>query len=130
VRRLGLGDAVEYHGAVPRAAVLDRLSRADIALLSSRSEGQPNSVMEAMHAGLPIVGTRIAGIRELVGEEGEAWLFDVGDAQGMARAVARLAADPALRAAIGERNRLRIRERYAPEKVLPRWAELVEGDAT
>jgi glycosyltransferase involved in cell wall biosynthesis len=127
VRDLGVGHEVVYHGPLPRAAVLGLVSRSDIGLLSSRSEGQPNSVMEAMHAGLPIVGTRIPGIQELVGAEGDEWLFDVGDAEGMARGIARLAGDPALRAEIGERNRHRIHEHYAPEMVLPRWAELVEG---
>ena len=46
---------------------------------------------------------------------------------GLARSVARLAADPALREAIGRRNRGIIQDRYAPDKVLPRWAELVES---
>jgi glycosyltransferase involved in cell wall biosynthesis len=127
-RELGVEDKVEYHGPTPRERVLDLLSTSDIGLLSSRSEGQPNSVMEYMYAGLPVVGTRIAGIQELVGAGNEEWLFDVGDAEGLARLIGRLAADPLLRTDIGRRNRRRIVEHFAPEQVLPQWSDLVEAE--
>jgi glycosyltransferase involved in cell wall biosynthesis len=130
VRDLGLQDRVVHLGPTSREEVLARLSESDLGLLSSRSEGQPNSVMEYMYAGLPVVGTRIEGIQELVGERNEPWLFDVGDAQGLARSIRALAADPALRSEIGRLNRLRIVEHYALERVLPRWAAIVEGPSS
>lgn len=44
-----------------------------------RSEGCPNSVIEYMQFGLPVVGTNIPGIRDLVGDVGVRYLFPVGD---------------------------------------------------
>jgi glycosyltransferase involved in cell wall biosynthesis len=128
-RALGVQDRVVDHGSSSRSELARLLSQADIGLLSSRSEGQPNSVMEYMGFGLPVVGTRIPGIRELLGPDGEEWLFDVGDAEGFAGAVRHLAEDAALRAKIGRSNRRRITEVYAPERVLPRWGELLEPSA-
>ena len=127
VRELDVEDRVAYHGAATREEVRRLLASSDVGLLSSRSEGQPNSVMEYMHAGLPVVGTRIPGIEELLGAAGAPWLFDVGDAQGFARLVGRLREDPALREEIGRTHRRRILENFAADRVLPRWAELVEG---
>ena len=130
VRDLGLQDDVVDHGPTTREDVFRLLLDSDIGLLSSKSEGQPNSVMEYMYTGLPVVGTRIPGIQELVGPENEAWLFEPGDAEGLARLVVRLEGDPVLRTEIGRRNRRRIIEGFAPERVLPQWGRLVEDDMT
>jgi glycosyltransferase involved in cell wall biosynthesis len=115
-----------HHGSIGRQEVFQLLLHSDIGLLSSKSEGQPNSVMEYMYIGLPVVATNIPGIREVVGEENEQWLFEVGDAEGLAGLITRLKENPVLRAELGLRNRRRIIEQFGPERVLPRWAELVE----
>jgi glycosyltransferase involved in cell wall biosynthesis len=128
VAELGIQKRTFHHGATTRDDVFRLLLDADVGVLSSKSEGQPNSVMEYMYVGLPVVGTRIPGIQELVGEENEEWLFDVGDADGLARVIERLRANPTLRTELGRRNHKRIIEHFAPGNVLPRWLELVEHD--
>ena len=126
VRELGIEHCIVHHGSIGRQEVFQLLLHSDIGLLSSKSEGQPNSVMEYMYIGLPVVATNIPGIREVVGEENEQWLFEVGDAEGLAGLITRLKENPVLRAELGLRNRRRIIEQFGPERVLPRWAELVE----
>jgi colanic acid/amylovoran biosynthesis glycosyltransferase len=64
--------------------------------------------MEAMSTGLPVVASAISGIPELVEHEVDGLLVAPGDARAIARALARLAADPALRARLGHAARRRV----------------------
>jgi len=126
VRELNLRASIVYHGAATRQEVLRLLLEADIGLLSSKSEGQPNSLMEYMYAGLPVVATRIPGIQEVVGDANEKWLFRIGDAERLAELLACLNENPDLRVELGRRNRERIIKCFGPEQVLPKWADLLE----
>ena len=123
---LGIRHCVVHHGGTTRQDIFRLLLDSDIGLLSSKSEGQPNSVIEYMAVGLPVVATKISGIQEIVGEENEKYLFDVGDAEGLVRLINGLKEAPALRTTVGLRNRRRITEHFGPEQVLPQWATLVE----
>ncbi len=78
-------------------------------VLPSPSEGLPNAVMEAMAAGLPIVAFRVGGIPEIVDDGVTGILVDPGDVQGLANAIARVAADPAWRAMAGAAARERMK---------------------
>lgn len=62
--RLGVSDRVSWHGSIPSAGSL--LSAFDAFVLSSRTEGAPITLLEAMHASVPIVATRVGGVPELV----------------------------------------------------------------
>jgi len=126
VKELNVDDCVIYHGPTSREDVFRLLMDSDVGLLSSKSEGQPNAIMEYMYVGLPVIATKIPGIQELVGDKNEAWLFEVGDADRLAELINRLNSNPALRMELGIRNRERILEHYASDKILPLWAELVE----
>lgn len=61
---LGIGDRVAWHGAVANAGVL--LTAFDALVLSSRTEGTPIALLEAMHACVPIVATRVGGVPDVV----------------------------------------------------------------
>jgi len=103
--RDGLSQRVELLGA--RADVPDLLSRSDVFVLSSRSEGFPVSVLEAMAAGLPVVATDVGGVAEAI-EDGETgFLVPPADSEALARALERLVADGALRRRLGAAGRAR-----------------------
>lgn len=72
-RRLGVGDRVEFLGALPHAEVANRLRQAHCLCLPSRSEGMPNVVIEALACGTPVVATDVGEVPFLVqnGEQGE-----------------------------------------------------------
>jgi glycosyltransferase involved in cell wall biosynthesis len=105
-QRLRVADAVAFAGSVPDVAPY--LAAAHVAALTSDGEGLPNSVMEAMAAGLPLVATRVGGIPELVRDGRTGILVARGDHRAVAKALVALARDPSLRARMGDAARRRI----------------------
>jgi glycosyltransferase involved in cell wall biosynthesis len=106
-----------------RADVPALLRAADIFVLPSHREGMPRSIIEAMLSGLPVVATDIRGAREEVLEGQTGSLVPVRDPAALARALARLAADPAMRRRQGEAGLARAREIYVEEKIVRRQLE-------
>jgi glycosyltransferase involved in cell wall biosynthesis len=102
-----------------RTDVPDLLARASVFVLSSRSEGLPISVLEAMAAGLPIVASDVGGLRELVEDGVSGVLVPPGDAGALAAALTRLVADAELRRAMGEASRARAEQLFD----LPRFRQ-------
>jgi glycosyltransferase involved in cell wall biosynthesis len=109
-KELKVDDSVRFAGHVSDVAGL--LSAADVSVFSSRSEGCPNAVLESMAAGLPVVGTDIEGIREVLGPNGAQFLAPLEDADGLASVLLKLANDPALRACLGHENRALVHANY------------------
>jgi glycosyltransferase involved in cell wall biosynthesis len=103
VAGLGLQERVRFLGV--RADVADILRASDVFVLSSRWEGNPLSVMEAMAAGLPVVSTAVGGVPELVREGVTGLLVPSEDAGALAQALQALVDDPARRQAMGSAAR-------------------------
>ncbi|MCU0943832.1 MAG: glycosyltransferase family 4 protein [Rubritepida sp.] len=101
------------------------LAASDVFCLPSHFEGLPMSVIEAMLCGLPVVSTDIRGPREMVVEGETGFLVPPMQAAPLGAALARLAADPALRARMGAAGRARALERYTEEHVLARTLDLL-----
>jgi len=99
VAALGLESRVRFLGI--RADVADILRASDAFVLSSRWEGNPMSVMEAMAAGLPVVSTAVGGVPELVREGETGLLVPSEDTGALAQAIQALVDNPARRQAMG-----------------------------
>jgi len=122
-RTLGITDRVRWHGARTNAHEL--MTAFDVFLLSSRWEGTPIVLLEAMAAGVPVVATRVGGVPDVVSER-EAMLVPAEDALGLAAAIRsvltdRDAADRRARAA-----ELRLRVDFGFERWLDRYDGVYE----
>lgn len=95
------------------------LAAADAFVLASHREGYPRAAMEAAAMGLPVVATDIRGCREVVEPGVNGALVAVGDAAGLARALAGLD-DPERRRAWGAASRARARDRFDERAVVGR----------
>jgi len=103
-----------------REDVLEILCASDVFLLTSAYEGMPNVIMEAMFAGIPVVATCVGGVPDLIQDGVHGFLHDVGDITGIARSLARLLTDPALRQRMGAAGRKRILSEFTVEHLAER----------
>ena len=119
----GLGPSLRRLGYRDDIAAL--LQAADIFTLPSHFEGLPMSIIEAMLTALPVVATDIRGPREQVlhGETG--FLVPPATIAPLARALQTLAADPALRARMGQAGLARARAEFDEAAVLARTLDLL-----
>jgi glycosyltransferase involved in cell wall biosynthesis len=107
---LGLSRRVHFLGA--RRDLGNVLAAIDIFAMPSYWEGLPLSMVLAMGAGLPVVASRVAGIPEVVNDRVSGLLVDPGNAEQLARALATLVEDRALRAQLGDEARKFVTPRF------------------
>lgn len=114
----GLDGAVVFHGRVPEAA---RIYRAfDCFVLSSRTEGTPVSLLEAMQAGVPVVATAVGGVPDVVRDGREALLVPSEDPAALARAMEQVRREPESARERARRARRRLETEFALEPWLDR----------
>jgi glycosyltransferase involved in cell wall biosynthesis len=94
------------------------LQEASIVALPSYGEGLPRILIEAASAGRPIVSTDVPGCREIARHEENALLVPARDAGGLARALARLLHDPALRHRLGRRGRVLAATEFSEQRTI------------
>jgi glycosyltransferase involved in cell wall biosynthesis len=90
----------------------------DVFVAPSFTEGTPNSIIEAMAHGLPIIASEVGGIPDMIDSE-SGILVPPGDADALSRAIIRLAEDDLLRSRMGKAARERYQRLFSPEAVLP-----------
>jgi glycosyltransferase involved in cell wall biosynthesis len=92
-------------------------AKAHVAVLPSRREGLPLSLLEAAASGRAMIASDVPGCREVVLHEQTGLLFSVNNAAALADAMARLATDPQFRARCGAAARKLVEERFAAELI-------------
>ncbi len=108
---------------VPYDELPKYLWKADIFVRPSRSEGMGNSFIEALAAGLPIIGTPVGGILDII-EDGKTGLFaKVNDPKDLADKIKLLLEDKKLATKIVENGRKMIAERFTWDKIAAQYAE-------
>ena len=124
VSELGVQDAVRLLGK--RDDVPELLEEAECFLLTSDYEGCPYTVLEAMAAGLPVAATRVGGVPELVIEGKTGVLFEPGDANAAADALAGLLGAPDRARTLGEEGRARVRSEFGRERMVRQTVALYD----
>jgi hypothetical protein len=121
---LGLSDNVELLGSLPAAEVHEQLAWADVLIHPSLTEAFGVAVAEAQAMGLPVVCSNAGGLSENVEDDVTGFVVARRDPEAIARAVARLAHDPQLRAQMGRAGRDRAVSTLGLEQQLDRFEDL------
>lgn len=102
---LGISDRITLTGALAPAAIPGILAKHAVFILSSRSEGRPNALLEAMAAGRAIIASDIPGVRELIVDGRNGLLFPVDQPRALAECLRRLHDEPTWGHALGANAR-------------------------
>lgn len=121
---LGLRGDVEFTGMI--RAVETVYPRLDVFALSSSTEQIPNSLLEAMAAGLPVAATAAGDVPVMVAPENAPFIVAPGDAPALAAALEALGRDAALCQRIGLANQRRARESYDVAAMVAAYRVLLE----
>lgn len=120
--RLGLDTSVEWRGRT--TDVPGALRQASVFALSSRAEGFPLTLLEAMVTGLPCVAFDVApGVHEIITDGEDGLLAVPGNIRGFAEQLGRLMGDQQLRDSMGDLAATRIL-RYSTAEIVRRWEDL------
>jgi glycosyltransferase involved in cell wall biosynthesis len=122
---LGIAHAVRFAGT--RANVPNLHALFDVSVLPSRSEGFPNSLVEAMAAGRAVVATSVGGVADAVADHSTGLLVPAGDANALAAAISRLLDEPSLRRVMGEEGRAHAIRRFSAASIIPEIERLYAG---
>jgi glycosyltransferase involved in cell wall biosynthesis len=114
-QRLGVSDQIHFLGF--RSDIKELLSAADLFLFTTKQEGLPRSMMEAMASGLPCVVSRIRGNTDLLENSGGGYLCGINDIPTYAKKVNLLAGDTDLRQQMGKNN-LRAIQNFSTERAI------------
>lgn len=126
---LELHECVVLTGAADQSAVRAWWRRAAVAVLTSRSEGMPVSLMEAMACGVPVVATAVGGIPEMIKNGREGYVVPSDAPEMLATAIARLLGDPIHARRLGAAARATALGRFSVktqvDALLAMWQEVV-----
>ena len=119
---LGIRQKVKFVGYVDNPFPL--LAQSDIYICSSRFEGLPLSVIEAMALGIPSVATKVGGIPSIIQDGYTGLLVEPEDSDAIANAVLTLIENPKLRKKIGENGRSFVLKNFDIEKTAKEYEKI------
>jgi glycosyltransferase involved in cell wall biosynthesis len=122
--RYGSQDAVRFAGHRSDAGEL--LTSFDLLWNGSRYEGQSNSILEAMAAGIPVVASDIPENRELVVHGQTGYLYEMGDLGELTRVTCNLLPDSQRRARLGLQAQKRAKENFSLDAMIEAYSKLYE----
>jgi glycosyltransferase involved in cell wall biosynthesis len=122
---LGVAEAVDFTGPLDRDQVADLCRSADVLVNPSLADNSPNSVLEALACGLPVVSTRVGGVPYIVRDGVSALLVNPRDDAAMAGAVMRVLRDENLASSLRAGGTAAVQQ-HTWEHVRPRLVDLYE----
>jgi glycosyltransferase involved in cell wall biosynthesis len=116
---------IEILGARPKLEALSIISSSGVTVLASRCEGVPRVFVEAMNAGIPIVGSNVGGIPQLIRDGENGFIFSSEDVDALERILRKLLASPELRARLGARGREIASKELDEQRFVERFTNMV-----
>lgn len=123
IARRGLSDSIDMLGPLPRQETIEVLRQVRVLLMTSRWEGLPILLLEAMACGVPVVAPRVGGVPEVL-SDGAGVLVPQRDPGALASAVIDLLREEPRRVSTVERARRRVRETFGEKQMLERVCRL------
>ncbi len=124
VEKYGLGDALKLNG--PVSNIREKYQESSIFVLSSRFEGLPLVLMEAMSTGLPSVSFACpCGPRDIIHDGEDGILCENGNIQQLAAGICRLIEDEQLRKEMGRKAAQNI-QRFSLENIMTQWNDMLQ----
>lgn len=126
VNKYNLNDKITVTGLIPRHNALRYIRAMDIFAFTSLHDGCPNTVLEAMLAGVPIVATRVGAVPQLIENGKYGLLVQPGSATELCEALIKLLDDYAIRQEYGNQAQQRVLSEFAPHRELDAYWEVYQ----
>jgi glycosyltransferase involved in cell wall biosynthesis len=126
VMKYNLHDRITVTGRVPRQDALRYIRTMDIFAFTSLHDGCPNTVLEAMLAGIPIVATRAGAVPQLIEHCKHGLLVRPGSATELYEAMIKMLEDDTNRQEYGKQAQQRVLSEFAPQKELAAYWEIYQ----
>lgn len=114
---LGIRERVEFTGPLKTEDVIGEMNRARALIIASRMDTSPNVVSEAHAVGIPVVGSRVGGIPDMIADGVDGYLFALDNDAEAAEKLDLLLADRELARTMGERGREKVRVLNSAQRV-------------
>lgn len=123
VREIGLKERILFKGPTQQAWAV--MERAEAFVLTSRAEGFPNALLEAMAVGIPCVAYDCpSGPKEITRNGEDGILVELNDKSALKKAIGNLLANQATRESLRERSRKNILSTYSLQSIMLKWEQL------
>lgn len=121
IKSIPISDNVEFLGEISKEEVLKQMIQYDLLLFPSHTEGFPNTILEAMACGLPIIATPVGAIPDILEDNG-GLLVNIGDVEGMIKAI-NILHNSTLRQQMSKWNKEKVKKAYSVDVVMKKIFE-------
>jgi spore coat protein SA len=121
---------VEFLGHIPHEQLTQYYGQADILVNPSLSESFGMALVEAMERGIPVIGTKVGGMPEIIVTETTGFLVEPGDVQALANAIIQLFSDDRLREQLGNAARTRVVQKFSWDRITQNIIEAYESSVS
>lgn len=122
IRQLNINDSVLLPGNVDD--VLEKIKKAKLFLLTSKYEGMPNALIEALCLGIPSISTKVSGANQLIIDGENGYLIDQDDKKELVNKTKLILADEALQKHMSD-NAKKLKEELSVDKITDKWIDFI-----
>jgi len=115
IHSMGLEDKIILLGFQDNTTEL--LKRSSIYVFTSLSEGTPNTILEAMASGLPVISSNVGGIPQIIADGVNGFLFDLNDQYKFEKTIKNLLMNERLRKSVGKNAMIYVKKNHDPNKI-------------
>ncbi len=126
VRALKIEQSVRFLGTIPYPDLPGYLSAASVFVRPSRSEGLGSAFLEAMACGVPVIGSRVGGITDIIIDRKTGLLCEAGNPEDVAHKISTILSDPILAEELARQGRALVEREYTWQTAADKFRKLYE----